>query len=47
MSQVHGPVEDKSYLEPDLAVGDIAKRYDHRVGNYDFSQPESTIFTYE
>lgn len=34
-----GPVEDKSYLEPDLAVGDIAKRYDHRVGNDDFSQP--------
>lgn len=38
-----GPVEDKSYLEPDLAVGDIAKRYDHRVGNDDFSQPR-TLF---
>ncbi|MFY9106564.1 catalase [Aliarcobacter cryaerophilus] len=36
-----GPVEDKSYLEPDLAVGDIAKRYDHRVGNDDFSQPRA------
>ena len=33
-----GPVEDESYLEPDLAVGDIAKRYNHRVGNDDFSQ---------
>ena len=36
-----GLVEDKSYLEPDLAVGDIAKRYDHRVGNDDFSQPRA------
>ncbi|MCT7519660.1 catalase [Aliarcobacter cryaerophilus] len=36
-----GPVEDKSYLEPDLSVGDIAKRYDHRVGNDDFSQPRA------
>ena len=36
-----GAVEDKSYLEPDLAVGDIAKRYDHRVGNDDFSQPRA------
>lgn len=36
-----GPVEDKSYLEPDLAVGDIAKRYDHRVENDDFSQPRA------
>ncbi|MGJ0286754.1 catalase [Aliarcobacter cryaerophilus] len=36
-----GPVENKSYLEPDLAVGDIAKRYDHRVGNDDFSQPRA------
>ena len=36
-----GPVEDKSYLEPDLDVGDIAKRYDHRVGNDDFSQPRA------
>ena len=36
-----GPIEDASYLEPDLAVGDIAKRYDHRVGNDDFSQPRA------
>ncbi|RXJ96699.1 catalase [Arcobacter sp. AHV-9/2010] len=36
-----GPVEDSSYLEPDLAIGDIAKRYDHRVGNDDFSQPRA------
>lgn len=30
--------EDKSYIEPDLEVGNIAARYDHRVGNDDFSQ---------
>ncbi|WP_198304788.1 catalase [Arcobacter vandammei] len=36
-----GAVEDSSYLEPDLAVGDVAKRFDHRVGNDDFSQPRA------
>jgi len=33
-----GFVEDKAYMEPSLEVGNIAKRYDHRVGNDDFSQ---------
>lgn len=33
-----GPVEDKKYSEPPLEVGDVADRYDHRVGNDDFSQ---------
>ncbi|QKF72905.1 catalase [Aliarcobacter faecis] len=36
-----GPVEDASFLEPDLEVGDIAKRYNHRIGNDDFSQPRA------
>ncbi|HJE02510.1 Vegetative catalase [Aliarcobacter thereius] len=36
-----GAVEDKSYAEPDLEVGNIAQRYDHRVGNDDFSQPRA------
>ncbi len=33
-----GPVEDKKYAEPPLEVGDVADRYDHRVGNDDFTQ---------
>ena len=33
-----GPVEDASYLEPDLDLQGSASRYDHRVGNDDFSQ---------
>lgn len=33
-----GFAEDKSYIEPPLEVGNIAARYDHRVGNDDFSQ---------
>ncbi len=40
-----GPVEDKSYLEPDLAVGYIARRYDRRVGNDDFAQVEQASFS--
>ncbi|RBQ31152.1 catalase [Arcobacter sp. FW59] len=36
-----GAVEDSSFLEPDLEVGDIAKRYNHRDGNDDFSQPRA------
>lgn len=35
----NGPFEDKSFAEPPLEVGNIAKRYDHRVGNDDFYQP--------
>ena len=33
-----GPIEDKNYLEPDLDLQGAASRYDHRVGNDDFSQ---------
>ncbi|OCL87295.1 catalase [Arcobacter porcinus] len=36
-----GAVEDSSFAEPDLEVGNIAQRYDHRVGNDDFSQPRA------
>ena len=36
-----GPIEDASFLEPDLAVGDVAARYNHRIGNDDFSQPKA------
>ncbi|WP_418186307.1 catalase [Aliarcobacter vitoriensis] len=36
-----GAIEDSSFLEPDLEVGDIAKRYNHRDGNDDFSQPRA------
>ena len=33
-----GPVEDPSFREPPLAIGDVAERYDHRQGNDDFTQ---------
>ncbi|AXK48322.1 catalase [Aliarcobacter trophiarum LMG 25534] len=36
-----GAVEDSNFLEPDLEVGDIAKRYNHRDVNDDFSQPRA------
>ncbi|WP_418180899.1 catalase [Aliarcobacter lanthieri] len=36
-----GPVEDNSFSEPALAVGDVADRYNHRIGNDDFSQPRA------
>jgi len=28
-------------MEPSLEVGSVAKRYDHRDGNDDFSQPKA------
>jgi catalase len=34
-----GPVEDKSFKEPPLKLSGDADRYDHRVGNDDYSQP--------
>ncbi len=34
----NGPVEDKKYSEPPLEVGNVADRYDHRIGNDDFTQ---------
>ncbi|WP_418179884.1 catalase [Aliarcobacter lanthieri] len=36
-----GPVEDSSFTEPALTVGDVADRYNHRIGNDDFSQPRA------
>jgi catalase len=37
-NSVGGPVEDPSVKEPQLAIGDVADRYDHREGNDDFTQ---------
>jgi len=34
-----GPAEDKRYAEPPLALEGAADRYDHRVGNDDYTQP--------
>lgn len=36
-----GPVESPEYKEPPLAIEGAADRYDHRVGNDDFSQPRA------
>jgi catalase len=34
-----GPVEDPSFKEPPLRISGDADRYDHRVGNDDYTQP--------
>lgn len=34
-----GPVEDPSVKEPPLKISGEADRYDHRVGNDDYTQP--------
>jgi catalase len=34
-----GPVQDQQFLEPPLKISGDADRYDHRVGNDDYSQP--------
>ena len=34
-----GPVEDPAFKEPPLPVSGAADRYDHRVGNDDYTQP--------
>ncbi len=34
-----GPVEDHAFREPPLPVSGTADRYDHRVGNDDYTQP--------
>jgi catalase len=36
-----GPVEDPSVAEPPLRISGDAARYDHRLGNDDFSQPRA------
>ena len=38
-NSVGGPVENKQYAEPPLKVSGDADRYDHRVGNDDYTQP--------
>ena len=35
----NGPVEDKSAQEPPLRISGDAERYNHRIGNDDFTQP--------
>ena len=34
-----GPIEDKSFKEPPLKISGDADRYDHRLGNDDYTQP--------
>lgn len=34
-----GPVEDKRFLEPALKISGDADRFDHRIGNDDYTQP--------
>ncbi len=36
-----GAIEDASFAEPAFEAGDYADRYNHRVGNDDFSQPRA------
>lgn len=33
-----GPIEDASFAEPTFETGNVADRYNHRIGNDDFSQ---------
>jgi catalase len=35
----HGPVEDHAHIEPPLQVDGAARRYNHREGNDDYTQP--------
>lgn len=37
----NGPVEDPSFAEPPLKISGDADRYNHRVGNDDYSQPRA------
>jgi catalase len=36
-----GAIEDASFAEPAFEAGDYADRYNHRIGNDDFSQPRA------
>ena len=38
-NSMNGPKQDESYKEPALALDGDADRYDHRVGNDDYTQP--------
>ena len=35
----NGPLDDKQYSEPPLKISGDADRYDHRIGNDDYTQP--------
>jgi len=35
----NGPLDDKQYKEPPLKISGDADRYDHRIGNDDYTQP--------
>jgi catalase len=35
----NGPIQDRRFAEPPLAISADADRYDHRAGNDDYSQP--------
>lgn len=43
----HGPVESPEFAEPPLAVSGAADRYDHRVGNDDYSQPRALFALFD
>jgi catalase len=38
-NSVNGPAQDPSYREPPLRISGEADRYDHRIGNDDYTQP--------
>ncbi|PTQ12823.1 catalase [Sphingomonas oleivorans] len=42
-----GPVEDPSYREPPLNLSGPARRYDHRDGNDDYSQPRALFSLFD
>jgi catalase len=42
-----GPVEDRAYAEPPLAINGPAARFDHRDGNDDFSQPRALFLLFD
>ncbi len=42
-----GPVQDAAYREPPLRISGDADRYDHRVGNDDFSQPRALFMLFD
>src|SRR3990172_816782 len=42
-NSVGGPVQNDSYDEPPLKISGDADRYDHRVGNDDYTQPGNLV----
>jgi catalase len=42
-----GPVEDKAAQEPPLRIDGDASRYNHRIGNDDFSQPRALFALFD